>query len=141
MFDRSSTSLPRGTEGSNPSSSSGESGANLIFGGESHRWPSKASIKVTGLSSSGMTTEACMLKASAVDGPAGSNAPDRRSMIASAITNMSASISLFAYKRAIRVLQGHRPCSVVSSASPEPMRFRPSHGKDAALTPLRIPLR
>jgi hypothetical protein len=38
-----------------------------------------------------------MLKASAVDGPAASNAPDRRSMIASAITNMSASISLFAY--------------------------------------------
>jgi hypothetical protein len=35
-----------------------KSGANLIFGGEFHRWPSKASIKVTGLSSSGMTTEA-----------------------------------------------------------------------------------
>jgi hypothetical protein len=27
----------RGTEGSNPSPSSGESGANLIFGDESHR--------------------------------------------------------------------------------------------------------
>src|SRR4029077_7880446 len=27
-----------GTESSNPSPSSGESGANLIFGGESHRW-------------------------------------------------------------------------------------------------------
>jgi hypothetical protein len=52
-----------------------------------------------------------MLKASAVDGPAGSNAPDRRSMIASAIRNMSASISLFVYKRAIRGLQGHRTCS------------------------------
>src|SRR5437879_2797157 len=34
MFDLSSTSLPRGTEGSNPSSSSGESSANLIFGDE-----------------------------------------------------------------------------------------------------------
>src|SRR6266436_8974618 len=32
----------RGTDGSNPSPSSGESGANLIFGGESHRWPPKA---------------------------------------------------------------------------------------------------
>ena len=30
MFDLSSTSLPRGTEGSNPSSSSGESIANLF---------------------------------------------------------------------------------------------------------------
>ena len=42
-----------GTEGSNPVSSSGESGANLIFGGESHRWPSTASINVSGLSSRG----------------------------------------------------------------------------------------
>src|ERR1700730_15471210 len=31
---------PRGTDGSNPASSSGESSANLIFRGESHRWPS-----------------------------------------------------------------------------------------------------
>ncbi|HWZ67880.1 MAG TPA: hypothetical protein VNW89_08635 [Stellaceae bacterium] len=36
-----------GTKGSNPPSSSGESGANLIFGAKSHRWPSKAWIKVT----------------------------------------------------------------------------------------------
>src|SRR5258708_15079507 len=36
---KSSDILARGTEGSNRSSSSGESGANLIFGGESHRWP------------------------------------------------------------------------------------------------------
>ena len=35
MFDHSSTALPRGTEGSNPSPSSVESGANLIFGDES----------------------------------------------------------------------------------------------------------
>jgi len=45
----------RGTSGSNPSRSSGESGANLIFGGESHRWlrglrqrqPSAASARGT----------------------------------------------------------------------------------------------
>src|SRR5437660_10197653 len=30
--------LSRGTESSNPSPSSGESGANLVYGGESHRW-------------------------------------------------------------------------------------------------------
>ena len=45
--------LCRGTRSSNPSLSSGESGANLIFGGESHRWPSTASINVSGLSSRG----------------------------------------------------------------------------------------
>ncbi len=33
----SSDTLARGTDGSNPASSSGESGANLIFGDESHR--------------------------------------------------------------------------------------------------------
>src|SRR6267154_2270951 len=33
-----------GTDGSNPVPSSGESGANLIFGGECHRWPSVTAI-------------------------------------------------------------------------------------------------
>jgi hypothetical protein len=41
----------------------------------------------------------------------------------------------FAFSRVIDLAR------VVSSASLEPMRFRPSHGKDAVLTPLRIPLR
>jgi hypothetical protein len=41
----------------------------------------------------------------------------------------------FAFSRVIDLAR------VVSSASPEPMRFRPSHGNDAILTPLRIPLR
>src|SRR6266481_1205038 len=37
-----------GTDGSNPVPSSGESGANLIFGDKSHRWSSKASIHRAG---------------------------------------------------------------------------------------------
>src|SRR6266481_3564032 len=42
------TPLRGGTTSSNPSCSSGESGANLIFGDESHRWSSKASIHRAG---------------------------------------------------------------------------------------------
>jgi lactonase family protein with 7-bladed beta-propeller len=68
-----------------------------------------------------------MLKASAVDGPAGSNAPDRRSMIASAITNMSASISLFAYKRAIRVPESSTLLAwCPRPAGPRHIAFHPS---------------
>ena len=66
-----------------------------------------------------------MLKASAVDGPAGSNAPDRRSMIASAITNMSASISLFARSLILPDAQSRYELATSPATLEKPLRGDP----------------
>ena len=47
-----------GTEGSNPSPSSGESTANLTSGGESYRWPSGFQDKLKGLAAAENCTPA-----------------------------------------------------------------------------------